>query len=773
MIEDKAGNLWLATAGMGLLKLDRQQQRFLRYQYSPSDPESLSENHLTTLFQDSRGNIWIGLDAQPPAIFVPRAPLFFQLWPSRMEPASKAESLVSALFEDRDGRDWIGWFGGLTRVDRRTGESRFYSTSGSGIGASAISIIQERSGSLWIGTHGQGLKHFDPRLETFTTYHHDATNPHSLSNDVVSRLLIDHTDKLWAATWDGLNRFNPATGRFDVFRPEPEGTIQQFGWIVEDPHGMIWLGGNSGLTRFDTGTGRFQVYKHDPDDPHSISSNRVIYVYFDRSGVMWIGTQNGLGRRDPTTGAFATYTNRNGLAGNVVACVQEDDSGALWMSTNRGISRFDPQRGTFRNYSAADGLPGDDLTGWSACYKNTVGEILFGGFSGAVVFDPKRFAEDDEPPQVVLTDLMISGKSVEVGEDSPLKQPVTYVHTLSLSHLQRNFSLEFAALTYLNLARNRYRYKLEGFDQEWNGVGSNQRAVNYTALPSGSYTFHVQAAGLRGEWSAPGAVLNIRILPPWWSTWWFRTLYSALILLLIWSIYRYRLGQMARQYQLQLEARVSERTRIARELHDTLLQGFHGLLLRFQTVSNLLPDRPAEAKQRLESAIDHAAQAITESRDAVQQLRSSTVVTNDLPLALSALGKELAADEINQNSAVFRVEVEGTPRNLHPILRDEVYRIAAEGMRNAFRHAQARQIEVEIRYDERQLRVRVRDDGKGVNAKLLNEEGRTGHWGLNGMYERAKLVGANLDVWSKLDSGTEVELSVPASIAYATSPAPR
>jgi signal transduction histidine kinase len=149
------------------------------------------------------------------------------------------------------------------------------------------------------------------------------------------------------------------------------------------------------------------------------------------------------------------------------------------------------------------------------------------------------------------------------------------------------------------------------------------------------------------------------------------------------------------------------------------------------------------------------------------------VVTNDLAFAVSALGEELAADETNQNSAAFRVEVEGTPRNLHPILRDEVYRIAGEAMRNAFRHAQARQIEVEIQYEERQLRLRVRDDGNGVDPKLLKDEGRPGHWGLNGMHERAKLLGARLDVWSQLDSGTEVELSVPASIAYAPSPASR
>jgi signal transduction histidine kinase len=180
------------------------------------------------------------------------------------------------------------------------------------------------------------------------------------------------------------------------------------------------------------------------------------------------------------------------------------------------------------------------------------------------------------------------------------------------------------------------------------------------------------------------------------------------------------------------------------------------------------PGAPTRSEQRFESAIDQAAQAITEGRDAVQGLRSSTVETNDLAMAISALGEELAADGTIADSALFRMAVEGTPRNLHPILRDEVYRIAGETLRNAFRHAQARQIEVEIHYDARQFRLRVRDDGKGIDPEILGEDPRPGHFGLHGMRERAKIVGGQLDVWSELDSGTEVELSIPASRAYAT-----
>lgn len=215
--------------------------------------------------------------------------------------------------------------------------------------------------------------------------------------------------------------------------------------------------------------------------------------------------------------------------------------------------------------------------------------------------------------------------------------------------------------------------------------------------------------------------------------------------------------------ELRLDERVAERTRIARELHDTLLQSFHGVMMMFQTLSDELPET---TKQKFDRTIRLAAQAITEGRDAVQGLRSTTVVTNDLAAALRCLAEGLATDESNQNSPLFNVTVEGVSRDLHPIMRDEVYRISGEALRNAFLHAQAQRIDVEIRYDPRRLRLRIRDDGKGIEPQVLEKEGRAGHWGLRGMRERAQQIGGKLDVWSEVNSGTDVELSIPARIAY-------
>jgi signal transduction histidine kinase len=236
-------------------------------------------------------------------------------------------------------------------------------------------------------------------------------------------------------------------------------------------------------------------------------------------------------------------------------------------------------------------------------------------------------------------------------------------------------------------------------------------------------------------------------------------------------VYLYRLRQLAKEFNIRLEERISERTRIARDLHDTLLQSFHGLLFRLQAARNLFPGRPAEAIQVLDGAISKAEQAIAEGRDAIQDLRPAPVAQNDLEQLLTAIGQEIAgSQDTGRDSPNFSVTVEGARQTLSAILQDEVYRIACEVIGNAFRHANASQIEAEIRYDDGSLRLRIRDDGKGTDPKVLKEGARAGHWGLPGIRERAKQIGARLEFWSKAGAGTEVELTVPASVAYAKSP---
>ena len=418
ILEDRGGTLWLGTHGAGLLKLDRDGQRFIRYRHDPDDPESIAQDNVENLFADREGSMWAGLGSMGITRFATK-PLPFQRVPRDPgNPSPKVERFVGALYADRQGILWIGTPHALTRIDRKSGSYASYRpTANRAAGTDVIAIREDRSGSLWVGTYSHGLLRFDPRTRRFKTYRHDPDDPLSLSSDIVPRLLVDRGGTLWVATADGLNRFDAATERFTVYKLDPRRRSQSYLDLVEDREGALWLGtDSSGLHRFDPATGRFTVYEHHLDRPGTLSDNRVNSVHFDRAGTMWLGTQDGLNKFDAKTGTFTVYGRRDGLPGNAVGCILEDDHGDLWMSTNNGVARFNPQTRAFKNYSTADGLPGPDLTGWGACSRSAAGEMFFGGFSGATAFFPDRVTDSDDAPPVVLTDFRLFGLPVALKE---------------------------------------------------------------------------------------------------------------------------------------------------------------------------------------------------------------------------------------------------------------------------------------------------------------------------------------------------------------------
>jgi signal transduction histidine kinase len=317
--------------------------------------------------------------------------------------------------------------------------------------------------------------------------------------------------------------------------------------------------------------------------------------------------------------------------------------------------------------------------------------------------------------------------------------------------------------------RVRFRYKLEGMETEWRDAGTRREAF-YTNLPPGSYNFRVTACNNDGVWNDVGAAIPISIPPAFFQTWWFEALCTCAGLSLIWMLYRVRLRFVTEQFQARMSERLEERERIARELHDTLLQSFQGLTLHFQRARNLLPDRALEAIQTLDTALDGAEEAIVEGRDAIHDLRTIAHAPKDLVEEVTSLGEELTFKENREIRSQFRVVVEGPIRTIRPEIHTEVFRIAREALRNSTSHSEAKLIETEIAYGDGKFRLRIRDDGKGIDHLVRTRRELAGHWGLAGMRERAKRIGGELEVWSEPGAGTEVELSIPASIAYVSSP---
>ena len=759
MVEDQNGALWIGTFSDGLLRFDRAQKRFIRYRNDPSNGVSLPEDRITTLCEDREGNVWIGLGTTEPAFFSTQRPPFEVLPFDSGNRDNLGEKMVNAIYEDRTGIIWMGTTGALVRFDHESGRYTHMTIPGNGIASDVLSIVEDLSGALWIGTSGQGLYRRSPGSDRLTAFRHSEADATSLSNDTVLRLLVDHSGTLWAGTLDGLDRFNPATQTFTVFREAPGSSGNNYGELVEDSRQTLWVGTYSGLARFIPQSTSFTSYRN----PHR--SVRIGSLLIDHTGAIWSGTQSGLDNYDPSGSLVAHYSERDGLPSAAVNCVLEDSVGRLWMGTSEGVSQFDPLRRTFRNYTEADGLPGRDLSGWRACFRNGRGEMFIGGFAGAVAFQPERLSERSYTPAVALTSFQLFGKSLGLGPGSPLQRAIDYTDRLTLAHDQNSFSFEFAALSFSSPSTNRYRYRLEGLDRTWHEVGSDRPYASYTTLPAGNYRFRVQGATIRGPWSEPGAVVHITIKPVWWTTWWARALFAVAALVTILALYFLRVRQLQQQFETQLEARESERTRVARALHDTLLQTLQGLVLRFQVVYELLPTRPAEAKRDMQIAIDRTVRAIEEGRGAVQGLRATSVAGDDLAVAIKTLAEQLTRDR-SGDDLVIRVDVQGTSRPLRPVVRDEIYQIGGEALRNCVRHAHASQVEVELRYDERQLRLRVRDNGTGIDPKSLSNEGAAGHFGLHGMRERAELIGGKMAIWTAASSGTEIELMVPAVRAY-------
>jgi len=561
--EDKYGMLWLATKPDGLVKFDRLHRKFTRYRNDPANPASMDNNDALSLAEDREGGIWVGTDGGGVNRFSSKPSPFTVYRKESGNPNSLDQSYILAVFEDSQGALWFGT-SQLSRLDRASGKYTFYrhdpGDAGSISNGAVNAFAEDRSGTLWFGTWGGGLNRFDRRTGRFKAYRHDPADAASLSHDYIRSLLLDHNGNLWAGTEDGLNRLDASTGRFTAFRfPGP--LDSRIYWILaEDTDGSIWMATyEQGLQRLDVRTGKIVSYRHDPKVRGSLSNNRVNALCVDHTGALWTGTQNGLDRFDRNTGGFTIFTERDGLPNNAVEGILEDEAGNLWLSTGNGLSRFDPRGRTFTNYYSDDGLAGDEFSNSAVYYKSPRGEMFFGGVNGVTAFFPERVTDNLYVPPVVLTEFRLFGEPVPIGGDSPLRKSISFTDSLSLSHRQNIFSLEFSSLSYASPLRNRYRYRLTGLDKDWNDADSNHRFATYTTLPPGDYILRVLGSSNRSVWNEQGVALQIRILPAWWNTWWARAAVLGLVAGLIVAGYQWRTRSVhARNRELAL--RVVQRT---------------------------------------------------------------------------------------------------------------------------------------------------------------------------------------------------------------------
>jgi len=749
ILRDRDGGLWIATVERGLIHLHNGRTDV----FSRSD--GLAGDVILSILEDREGDVWVtstgGLDR------------FRELPVSTVSVKQGLSSdATRSVLAAADGSIWIGAHDRLTRW--QNGKATIFGKANGLPDDAAGALYQDSHGRIWVSTL-HGLAYFDG--DRFVAWN-------GVSGEEVHYMAGDKTGNLWLSGRQVLSHLRD--GRLVKQIPWSElGRAPNAQFLLPEKGG-VWIGfwvGEGALSYFKDG--RLLASYTTAD---GLSRGVIADLQLDRDGALWVSSEissrdGGLGRLK--NGRITTLTTRNGLPCGTINWTMEDDDRSFWLYTSCGLVRIaraeldawvaDPNRKVqITVWDAADGVRlrssaaseyGPRVT------KAADGKIWFVTGEGIQVVDPHHLAFNELPPPVhieqIVADHKMYWQRLTGAEGSNVRLPPRI----------RDLQIDYTALSLPAPEKVHFKYKLEGQDPDWREV-VNDREAQYSNLPPGLYRFHVIACNNSGVWNAQGDALEFSIAPAYYQTNWFRVLCAVLVLALLWTAYQWRLRQLHHRFEIALEARVAERTRIARELHDTLLQSFQGVLLRLQILSQVLRERPTEAQQTLDRTIDQVAEAITEGRDAVQGLRESTVQTNDLARAVHALGEELAANPANNGSAAFRVTVEGEPRDLHPILRDEIYRIAAEALRNAFRHAQARQIEVEIRYDDEQFRLRVRDDGKGMDTSVVARQTSAGHYGLPGMRERATLIGGDLTLWSEVNAGTEVELCIPAGTAYTT-----
>jgi ligand-binding sensor domain-containing protein/signal transduction histidine kinase len=729
MIQDRESNMWVGTSN-GLVRLTAQGAQTDERNLGQASGEAV-----LALFEDREGNLWTGGEHGIERL---RDPAFVTYGATDGLPSENN----GPVYVDAGDRTWFAPLsGGLYWLEH----GKVGSVKEAGLNTDAVYTIAGRKDELWVGRRRGGLTHLVPNGATFTleTY----TQAQGLAQNSVYSVYQARDGTVWAGTLSGgLSKFS--NGKFKTYTIDNGLASNTVGSILETSDGTMWFGTANGLSAL--WNGRWIAYTIRDGLP----SENVNCLLEDSTGVLWIGTSQGLAFRG--SGHIQIAIGAPGLLQEQILGLAEDHNGNLWIATSNRVLRVNRARllngalagGDVREYGLADGLHGvEGVKRERSVVADPFGHIWFSLNRGLSVVDPARVEATSAPAIVHIQTISADGSPVDL--QGPVRVPAG----------RQRITFNYTGLSLSIPSRVRFKYKLDSFDHGWSDPVATREA-NYTNLSPGPYRFHVFASNPDGIWNSAEASIGFEIEPEFWQTWWFRACILLACALAIVGLYRLRLHGLTTQLNVRFEERLSERTRIAQELHDTLLQGFLSASMQLHVaVDRLPPDSPS--KSALGRVLQLIEKVIEEGRNAVRGLRSSDSNSLDLGQAFSRIQQDLAV----QDDVGFRVIVDGEPRPLHPLLRDEVYRIGREALVNAFQHSHARSIEIELEYASRQFRVLVRDNGCGIDPQMLLS-GREGHWGLPGMRERAERIGAKLHVWSRPTAGTEVELLVPSHVAF-------
>jgi two-component system, sensor histidine kinase ChiS len=774
--QDQNGILWLAT-DEGLLKVDEEKGQTTHYQHDESDPHSLSYNRLWKLTLDKQNNLWIALNGGGVNVYDRKLNRFDRYQHDPYNPDSINSNNVRQVFQDKLGDFWVGLFPvGVDYINAEVANFRVYRNqpgqSNSIPHNALLSMYAGPDGKVLIGTES-GLSLFDEVSQTFTNFSHDENDPKSLSANAVLSITRDINGHYWIGTWSGgLNRFNPSTRTFERFLPIPGddnsvsssyiwgllGDKDGYLWIgteagaldkyhlktgkfthyvpnesdpkalsgryiraiVQDRDGDIWIGTLNGLNKYNPADESFSRYQHNSADPHSLPHNSVGFILQDSRGALWVATENGVAQFDKTTGKFTHYGTAQGLANETVTGIAEDASGNLWFTTLNGLSRFNPKTQQFRTFTKRNGLAGNIMSK-PVIHASANGKLFVGSTEGLAVFDPGHLLENTLVPGVYLTDLKVFNKSVSIDpQGSLLTSHIHGAKALQFGYKQTMFALDFAALNFRNSDANQYKFKMEGFDQDWIDAGS-LRSATYTNLNPGHYRFVVTGSNNNGVWNQLGASIDIYVEPPPWRTWWAYTLYGAFVLAILYVFVRSQrlkvLFEQQKVEQLQAINKLKDEF-LANTSHElrTPLNGIIGI------AEALIDDEDAKLGERV----------LAQLRMIAQSGRRLSNLVNDI-LDFSRLrhkGFELKVRSINVvnlcNSVVSMTLPLARKKNLQVFceLPEDLPRVAADEERleqilynligNAIKFTLQGHVRIMARVENERVYISICDTGIGI-----------------------------------------------------------